>query len=175
MPSTTRDEGSRGDETSGAAAAGDPGAWPIGRLLSAAARRVERDWNAHLASWDLNHASLPVLIRLLGGPSTQAELAAASGVTEQTMSRVLARMQRTGYIERLPHETDRRKHRVVISERGRAVAREAADPAAADALVGRGLTPAQAEQLRTLLVIVARAPSVAGPPAEPGTRGTARA
>ena len=44
----------------------DPARWPVGRLLSSAARRVERDWNAHLATWDLNHASHAVLAHLLG-------------------------------------------------------------------------------------------------------------
>ncbi len=173
MPSQTREDGPSPDPSTGDGPGLDgppagPGAWPVGRLLSAAARRVERDWNAHLEAWDLNHASLPVLVLLLRGPSTQAQLAAASGVTEQTMSRVLARMQRTGYIERTSHETDRRKHRIAITPRGRAVAREAADPAPADALVTRDLTPEQAEQLRTLLAIVARPPAPAGPaPAGP--------
>ena len=43
------------------------GEWPTGRMLSAVARRIEREWNAHLAHWDLNHASLPVLAFLSRG------------------------------------------------------------------------------------------------------------
>jgi DNA-binding MarR family transcriptional regulator len=137
-------------------AARDPSGWPVGRLLSAAARRVERDWNAHLASWDLNHASQPVLVILLRGPRTQAELAALCEVTEQTMSRVLARIERTGYITRSAHATDRRKQQIDITDAGRAAVLSASDPAAAEAMVTEGLTDEQVTQLRELLLIVAR-------------------
>ncbi len=139
-----------------AMAARDPSGWPVGRLLSAAARRVERDWNAHLAGWDLNHASQPVLVILLRGPRTQAELAAMCEVTEQTMSRVLARIERTGYITRTAHATDRRKQQVSITDAGRAAVLAASDPVAAEQLVTEGLTPEQVEQLRGLLLLVAR-------------------
>lgn len=134
----------------------DPAGWPVGRLLSAAARRVERDWNAHLASWDLNHASQPVLVILLRGPRTQAELAALCEVTEQTMSRVLARIERTGYVTRTAHATDRRKHLLAITAAGRAAVVAASDPVAAEEMVTDGLTPEQVEQLRALLLLVAR-------------------
>lgn len=139
-----------------AMAAPDAAGWPVGRLLSAAARRVERDWNAHLASWDLNHASQPVLVILLRGPRTQAELAAACEVTEQTMSRVLARIERRGYITRAAHATDRRKQVIAITDAGREAVLAASDPAAAEELVTEGLTPEQVEQLRGLLLLVAR-------------------
>lgn len=145
------------------AASRDPRRWPVGRLLSAAARRVEREWNGHLDAWQLNHASLPVLVMLMRGPHTQVELAAACSVTEQTMSRVLARMERTGYVTRTTHATDRRKHAIVITDAGRAVAAEAADPVAAEAVATRGLTPGQVVQLRELLAIVARAVPDEGP------------
>lgn len=139
-----------------AMAAPDPSGWPVGRLLSAAARRVERDWNSHLAGWELNHASQPVLVILLRGPRTQAELAAMCEVTEQTMSRVLARIERTGYITRTAHATDRRKQQVSITDAGRAAVLAASDPVAAEQLVTEGLTPEQVEQLRHLLLLVAR-------------------
>ncbi len=155
------------------AASRDPARWPAGRLLSAAARRVEREWNAHLDAWDLNHASLPVLVMLMRGPRTQVELADACSVTEQTMSRVLARMERTGYVTRTAHPDDRRKHAIVITDSGRAVADEAADPAAADAIATRGLTPEQVDQLRALLAIVAGAtPDRPGTPAAPAIAET---
>jgi DNA-binding MarR family transcriptional regulator len=135
----------------------DPADWPVGRLLSAAARRVEREWNAHLATWDLNHASMPVLLHLLHRTRSQRELASACGVTEQTMSRILARMERTGYITRAPDEVDHRKYVIAITDAGRSVAILAADPRPAEAMTTRGLTPEQVDQLRGLLAIVARA------------------
>ena len=133
----------------------DPAHWPTGRLLSAASRRVEKEWNAHLAGWDLNHASLPVLIHLLAGPRSQRELAAANDVTEQTMSRIVARLDRSGYVVRSAHPDDRRRHVVSITDSGRAVCGAAADPVASERMVGRGLTAAQVDQLRALLALVA--------------------
>ncbi len=148
----------------------DPADWPVGRLLSAAARRVEREWNAHLATWDLNHASMPVLLHLLQRPRSQRELATASGVTEQTMSRILARMERTGYVTRAPDADDHRKYVITITDLGRSVAMLAADPRPAEAMTTRGLTPDQIEELRVLLAIVA-APHVDAPASSPHGAG----
>ncbi len=130
--------------------------WPLGRLLSAASRRVEREWNAHLSNWELNHASLPVLVHLMRRPHSQRELAKACGVTEQTMSRVLAKMERTGYVTRTAHQDDRRRHVIAVTDAGRAAAAVAADPVPAEQMTARGLTAEQVEQLRGLLAIVAR-------------------
>lgn len=123
---------------------------------------MERDWNAHLAHWDLNHASLPVLYLLAGGPRSQRELALASGVTEQTMSRVLARMERTGYVVRAPHAVDRRRHDVVMTDRGRGALWEAGDPRLAEAMSMRGLEPEQVATLRELLLVMLAQGSMAG-------------
>lgn len=133
---------------------GPGGHWPTGRLISAVARRIERDWNAHLDHWDLNHASLPVLYLLMGGPRSQRELAGSSGVTEQTMSRIIVRLERTGYVERSPHATDKRRHQVVLTETGRRVLFEAGDPGVAEQMSTRGLSPEQVVQLRSLLAVM---------------------
>ncbi len=142
----------------------DHARWPVGRLLSAAARRVERDWNAHLSAWDLNHASLPVLVHLARGPLSQRQLATACEVTEQTTSRVVARLERSGYVTRAAHENDRRRLVLSITASGRAALAVAADHELAEAMVTRGLTPEQVHQLRRLLAIVAR------PDADPNPR-----
>ena len=128
--------------------------WPTGRLMSAAARRIERDWNAHLGGWDLNHASFPVLFLLLRGPRSQRELAQASGVTEQTMSRIVARLERSGYVDRLPHAHDKRRHDVVLTASGRAALIESGDPRVAEEMSTRGLNPEQVQQLRGLLAVM---------------------
>ncbi|WP_034609158.1 MarR family winged helix-turn-helix transcriptional regulator [Cellulomonas sp. URHD0024] len=134
----------------------DPAQWPAGRLLSAAARRVERDWDARLAAWDLNHASLPVLVHLSRSPLSQRELAAACAVTEQTMSRVVARMERTGYVTRTPHAQDRRRLVLSITDEGRAALAMASDREPAETMVTRGLTDDEVTELRRLLALVAR-------------------
>ena len=99
--------------------------WPTGRLLSAAARLVEHEWNAHLAHWDLNHAGLPVLHVLSGGDHTQRELAASIGVEDQTMSRTLDRLERSGYVERHRDPADRRRVLVTLTGTGRTACHEA--------------------------------------------------
>ena len=99
--------------------------WPTGRLLSAAARLVEHEWNTHLSQWDLNHAGLPVLHVLFGGDHTQRELAASIGVEDQTMSRTLDRLERSGYVERHRDPADRRRVLVTLTGTGRTACREA--------------------------------------------------
>ncbi|HWS58004.1 MAG TPA: MarR family winged helix-turn-helix transcriptional regulator [Actinotalea sp.] len=154
--------------TDGAAhGSGQPpvGEWPTGRLFSAVARRIERDWNTHLAYWDLNHASLPVLFLLAGGPRSQRELALASGVTEQTMSRIIARLERTGYVVRAAHALDRRRHDVALTDSGRTALVEAGDPQFAEEMSMAGLAAAQVAQLRgLLLVMLAQRPRENDPP-----------
>lgn len=136
----------------------------MGRLLSAAARRVEREWDAHLSRWDLTHAGLPVLAHLLVGPRSQRELAAASGVTEQTMSRVLARLERTGYVRRAGHADDQRRTVVTVTDAGRSAFVESTAGGVADAIVTRDLDVDEVETLRALLLKVASRRSTTEPP-----------
>ncbi len=132
----------------------DPSTWPTGRLLSSAARRVEREFNAHLDAWDLNHASLPVLVHLSVQDHSQRELASATGVTEQTMSRILARVERLGYVTRKPHPEDRRRHVIALTDTGADVLREAADRERSEAMVAQGLSTEDMRELRRLLAAV---------------------
>ncbi|NLT07314.1 MAG: winged helix-turn-helix transcriptional regulator [Solirubrobacterales bacterium] len=128
--------------------------WPTGRMLSAVARRIEHEWNAHLARWDLTHASIPVLYVLLGGPRSQRELARATGVTEQTMSRIVAGLERRGYVERRVPPDDARRHDVVLTDAGRRAVVEAGDPRVAEEMSVRGLDAEQVAQLRQLLAVM---------------------
>jgi DNA-binding MarR family transcriptional regulator len=134
----------------------DDALWPVGRLLSAAARRVEREWDAYLATWGLSHASLPVLVHLARGPASQRELAARCDVAEQTMSRVLERVERLGLVTRRVHDDDHRRHVLELTAAGRDVCAAAADPVVATAMVTRGLTDDEAATLTLLLAKVAR-------------------
>lgn len=86
-----------------------PDDWSLGRLLSTAARMVEREWNAWLADHDLTHAGFLALHGLSHGPLPQRELAAASRVEEQTMARVVDRLERTGHVTRTRDPRDRRR------------------------------------------------------------------
>lgn len=161
----TTDAGTTGPYTGpdvGDPAPTDPGEWATGRLLFAVARRIEREWNAHLGRWDLNHAGFPVLMHLLGGPRSQRVLADESGVTEQTMSRIVARLERSGYVTRTDDPADRRRRAVAVTPAGREAGLAAARRRPAEELATRGLDDAQVAALRdallTLLETLPRSP-----------------
>jgi len=97
-----------------------PDEWPLGRLLAAAARAVERDWDERLREIGLQHAALiavDILIRT--GPTGADTLARAARVQPQTMSRTLERLERDGLVERSAHPEDRRRRIVTVTDRGR--------------------------------------------------------
>ncbi|WP_127552130.1 MarR family winged helix-turn-helix transcriptional regulator [Actinoplanes sp. OR16] len=96
----------------------DVDSWPTGRLLSAAARMVEGRFDRFLTDLDLTHAGLIVLHHLDGGPLSQRELARLSRVTDQTMSRTIEKLDRTGHVGRTPDPADRRRTLVTISDKG---------------------------------------------------------
>ncbi|MBT1630752.1 MarR family winged helix-turn-helix transcriptional regulator [Curtobacterium flaccumfaciens] len=94
--------------------------WPLGRLLSAAARSVERDWDERLRAIGLSHAAvvaIDILIRT--GPTGADTIARTARVQPQTMSRTLERMERDGLVERSPHPADRRRRVVSVTAAGR--------------------------------------------------------
>lgn len=104
--------------TSGAAS--ELSDWPTGRLLSTAARIVERRWDERLRDIGLTHAAVVVLHHLAtGGPANPDSLAKQVRVQPQTMSRTLDRMERDGYVERRQDDTDRRRRIVTITGPGR--------------------------------------------------------
>lgn len=127
--------------------------WPTGRLLSTAARLVEHAWDAYLNGVGLTHAAVPVLVALGDGPRTQRELAAASHVEEQTMSRTLDRLERAGYVARDRDPDDRRRVLVLRTEAGSEVLAAIADATAHDELLP-GHRLAQPEALRAELVAI---------------------
>ncbi|MET7133432.1 MarR family winged helix-turn-helix transcriptional regulator [Cellulosimicrobium sp. MI9406] len=140
------------DPDVGDPAPSDPQEWATGRLLFAVARRIEREWNAHLGQWDLNHAGFPVLMHLLSGPRSQRVLADESGVTEQTMSRIVARLERAGYVTRTDDPADRRRRAVAITDAGRVAGLAAARRRPAEDLATRGLDDDQIAALRAALL-----------------------
>ena len=161
-PGEAGEAGEAGPGRAGPGVSVPPSAWPTGRLLSAAARRVEREWDAYLERWSLTHASLPVLAVLAGGGRFQREIASELGVTEQTISRMLVGLERSGYLQRQRHDTDRRQHVVAITPGGRAALEALNDSVAVERLVAATLTPDQVAQLRGLLVRMLR-PDAPGP------------
>ncbi len=121
----------------------DPGAsipdqdWPTGRLLSLAARLVEHAWAGRLAEGDLSHAGLMALHELIAEPLAQQQVAERCGVTPQTMSRTLDRLERSGYVQRTRSRGDRRRQMVQLTEDGHRAYTDALELAhAEDELLG---------------------------------------
>jgi DNA-binding MarR family transcriptional regulator len=97
----------------------DPEHWPLGRLLFTAARLVEHVFAAHLRDCGLTYAGFVALYVLTNGALSQRDLAARCQVEDQTMSRTVDRLERTGYVRRQRDDIDRRRVLVVMTEGGR--------------------------------------------------------
>lgn len=95
--------------------------WPLGRLLSTASRLVENAWHEALAEHDLTHAGLIVLHFLGAGPLSQSALATRARVENQTMSRTLERLERSGFVSRDRDAADGRRVLVSITDVGTSV------------------------------------------------------
>jgi DNA-binding MarR family transcriptional regulator len=144
--------------------------WATGRLLSAAARLVEHAWNGHLAQWDLNHAGLAVLHVLLSGPQTQRELAAAVQVEDQTMSRTVERLERSGFVERRRDASDRRRVMVTLTPPGRDTCLRAGDLEVAESYFQQSVDDLQVLR-RSLAQIIRTLSSRRWPTADCPVRG----
>ncbi len=64
-------------------------------------------------------------LMLEAGPRTPTELAAALGMPPTTLSTYVATMESRGHVHRIPNPADGRSVRLVLTDRGRAVVREA--------------------------------------------------
>ncbi|GGS71232.1 MarR family transcriptional regulator [Planobispora rosea] len=99
--------------------------WPTGRLLSVAARVVEGRFHAFLSARGLTHAGLIALHHVAQGCLPQRELATLCRVTDQTMSRTVEHLRRSGYVVKETDSRDRRRTLIEITAAGREVLDEA--------------------------------------------------
>lgn len=90
------------------------------RLLTAAARIVQRLHDEALAPLGLTRAAVIALEAAAPGPMNQEQLAAKVHVQSQTLGRVLARMEADGLVTRTRNPTDRRQFQVEITPAGNA-------------------------------------------------------
>jgi DNA-binding MarR family transcriptional regulator len=135
---------------------------------------VEHDWNAWLAERGLTHAGLLALHALDEGPLTQRRLAAASRVEEQTMSRVLDRLERTGHVERRRDTVDRRRLVVTLTQSGRDALGEIRAADIADALVAEHLADPDTFRAELVRLVSAASPAATTSTADPHTEEPAR-
>lgn len=104
----------------------DPDARNSYRLLTLAARMVQRRQDDALAPLGLTRAAVIALEGLSAGPLNQEQLAAAVHVQSQTLGRVLLRLEGTGHITRTRQTVDRRQFKVELTEVGAAALAAAA-------------------------------------------------
>jgi DNA-binding MarR family transcriptional regulator len=90
----------------------------------AVAARLGAYLDAALAETGIRPAEYAVYSLMLeAGPRTPSELAAALGVPPTTLSTYVAAMLARGDARRLPHPTDGRSSRLVLTDQGRGVIR----------------------------------------------------
>ncbi|TDL35758.1 MarR family winged helix-turn-helix transcriptional regulator [Arthrobacter nitrophenolicus] len=96
----------------------DPDARNSYRLITLAARLVQRRQDDALAHLGLTRAAVIALEGLAPGPLNQEQLADAIRVQSQTLGRILTRLEAAGHITRTRQATDRRQLKVELTEAG---------------------------------------------------------
>src|SRR5687768_14800641 len=91
-------------------------------LLRRAWYGLNQAFRRRIAHLDLTPDQFTVMRTLLEGDAkglTQRELARLMSSDPNTVASLLERMERAGYVERNPHERDRRAHRIKLLPKGR--------------------------------------------------------
>jgi len=105
----------------------DPDARNSYRLITLAARLVQRRQDDALAHLGLTRAAVIALEGLAGGPLNQEQLAEAIRVQSQTLGRILTRLEASGHITRTRQQSDRRQLKVELTDVGAAALEAARD------------------------------------------------
>ena len=124
---------------------------------------------------DMPPTGVRVIGRLARGGTTVGEVAGAYDASKQAASKLVDSLVMRGYVDRIPAQEDRRRMNVVLTERGRAAAREVR--AAIDDVDARFIEAVgqrDAYRMRQLLAVLAAldddgGPEVPDPPAENAT------
>ncbi|WP_227982228.1 MarR family winged helix-turn-helix transcriptional regulator [Nocardia spumae] len=126
---------------------------PIGYALALAARVHRVDLTHRLAELGLHPGQELIVVDLHENPgSTQAELVERMGIEQPTVAKAISRMERSGFVERSPDDSDRRVIRLRLSARGlQAVDSVRAAWRDAETVVTRHLSGAERRQLVSLL------------------------
>jgi DNA-binding MarR family transcriptional regulator len=124
---------------------------PAAAAVREATQRLSRRLQGERSATGLSLTKISMLGHLARhGPATPGELAARDRLQPQSVTRVLADLERAGLVHRRPAPGDRRQRRLEISPAGRAALR--ADMRQRDewlaAALDRELTPAERATLR---------------------------
>ena len=124
-------------------------------LVARVAKALSRAFDDALAAAGGSRPTWVVLRALTATPRTQAELAAAVGVRQPTMSHHLDGLERAGLVARERPAGNRRAQQVTLTDAGeRLLVRLRRTAAAFDGRLGAGLATAEVAELRRLLAAV---------------------
>jgi DNA-binding MarR family transcriptional regulator len=146
----------------------------LAALLVQARRALRQALAARLESRGVGPREAAALVELARRPaSTPGELAQELALDAPATSRLVAELQRRALVEALPDRRDRRRTRLVLTERGRTSAAELSSASEAlEAEAAEGLSPEELEALRRALSRVAEnLRSAAAPARRPAPRG----
>ena len=105
------------------------------------------------------------LSRLSFGGATGVQVAEHLGITKQSAGQLVDELERSGYVRREPHPTDRRGKLVVLTDRGWAAVRAAQRALdGIDARLADRLGAERLEELRSALVVAASGAGAGGGP-----------
>lgn len=97
----------------------------LGGLLHDAARLVRKRFELRAAAHGLSSAQWRLLVHVLReGPVSQVQLADLLEVEPISVSRLIDRMQKSGWVTRQPDPNDRRVHHIVATDSTQAIRHE---------------------------------------------------
>lgn len=97
----------------------------LGSLLHDAARLIRKRFELRAAAYGLSSAQWRLLVHVLReGPVPQARLADLLEIEPISVSRLIDRMQKSGWVMRQPDPNDRRVQRIVATDSTQAIRHE---------------------------------------------------
>ena len=126
-----------------------------GHLIRRAQQRHAALWQEQVSAEvsSVQYAALAVLERLPG--ASQSELGAELDLDRSTVADIVSRLARRGVIERLPHDSDRRRYSLTLTNAGLAeVSRLRPLVVQANARLTDPLSAGELSTLRTLLELI---------------------
>ncbi|HEX6980998.1 MAG TPA: MarR family transcriptional regulator [Alphaproteobacteria bacterium] len=170
-PTSVR-RGNARPRAAGAARAAD--ATPAGRfiddylsyLLARASHQVSHEFHRELKPYGLSVLEWRVLATLEGSDGCSlGEVADAVLFKQPTVTKLIDRMERDGWVKRQPGAGDRRRIRIVMTAKGRAVVQELLVKAKRhEAACLASYTPAEIENLKRILRDLLKRSATAGRP-----------
>ena len=97
----------------------------LGYKLSRAAKILQKATDAALSRYQLSRLSWTVLASVeFDGINSPGKIAKHIGLERTAVSRMIAQLEKDGFVQRLPSDSDGRGNTVVTTDRGRALCEE---------------------------------------------------